>query len=107
MQSARFSVGELVHHKLFDYRGVVVDVDPEFQGTEEWYEQMAKSMPPRDRPWYHVLVNDSSMVTYAAQSNLFSGMDNVDISHPYINHFFEKNSEGVYIRNDKPWPREY
>ena len=54
----RFAIGELIHHRRFDYRGVIVDVDPEFQGTEEWYEQMAVSRPPKDAPWYHVLVDD-------------------------------------------------
>lgn len=45
--NAKFSVGQLIHHKKFDYRGVIVDVDPQFQGTEEWYEQVAKSRPDR------------------------------------------------------------
>ena len=58
--TAQFSVGDLVHHKLFDYRGVIVDVDPEFQLTEEWYETVARSKPPKDRPWYHVLVHKGS-----------------------------------------------
>ena len=44
----KFSVGELVHHRLFDYRGVIVDVDHKFQGTEEWYEAVAKSRPPKN-----------------------------------------------------------
>ena len=46
MPSARFSVGDVVQHKLFDYRGVIVDVDTHFQGTEEWYEVVARSRPP-------------------------------------------------------------
>ena len=50
-RQARFAPGELVHHKLFDYRGVVVDVDPEFQGSEDWYQQMARTKPPTDR-WF-------------------------------------------------------
>ncbi|HAB30308.1 MAG TPA: heat shock protein HspQ, partial [Gemmatimonadetes bacterium] len=52
MPSARFSVGDVVQHKLFDYRGVIVDVDTHFQGTEEWYEVVARSRPPKHRPWY-------------------------------------------------------
>ncbi|MCS5609579.1 MAG: heat shock protein HspQ, partial [Candidatus Poribacteria bacterium] len=46
-----FSIGQLIHHKRFDYRGVIVDVDPDFQGTEEWYSQMATSKPPKGKPW--------------------------------------------------------
>jgi heat shock protein HspQ len=45
---ARFQVGQIIHHKLFDYIGVVFDVDPTFQGTEEWYRQVARSRPARD-----------------------------------------------------------
>ena len=55
MPSARFSVGDVVQHKLFDYRGVIVDVDTNFQGTEEWYEVVARSRPPKHRPWYHTV----------------------------------------------------
>ncbi len=56
---AKFYVGQLVYHKRFDYRGVVVDVDPQFQGDDEWYEVMACSRPPKDKPWYHVLVHNA------------------------------------------------
>jgi hemimethylated DNA binding protein len=57
---ARFQVGQPIHHKRFDYRGVIVDVDPVFCGSEEWYQLMATSRPPKDRPWYHVLVHDAA-----------------------------------------------
>ena len=46
----KFSVGELVHHRLFDYRGVIVDVDQDFQATDEWYDAVAKSRPPKNKP---------------------------------------------------------
>ena len=51
---ARFAVGDLIRHRLFDYRGVVVDVDPCFNGDESWYQQVALTRPPKNRPWYHV-----------------------------------------------------
>ncbi len=63
---AKFQVGKIVHHKLFDYIGVVFDVDPEFHGTDEWYQQVARSRPPKDEPWYHVLVNETAPTTYVA-----------------------------------------
>ena len=50
---AEFQVGQIIHHKLFDYVGVVYDIDPTFQGSDEWYEQVARSRPPKDNPWYH------------------------------------------------------
>ena len=60
---AKFAIGELIHHRLFDYRGVVFDVDPDFQGTEEWYTRVARSRPPKDQPWYHVLVDGAEHTT--------------------------------------------
>ncbi len=63
---AKFYVGQLVYHKRFDYRGVVVDVDPQFQGDDEWYEVMARSRPPKDKPWYHVLVHNAEHSTYVS-----------------------------------------
>ena len=55
-EQADFHIGQLVLHAKFGYRGVVFDVDPVFQLSDEWYEQVARSRPPKDRPWYHVLV---------------------------------------------------
>lgn len=46
----KFCVGQLIHHKKFNYHGVVLGVDPEFNNTEEWYEIMAQSRPPKDQP---------------------------------------------------------
>ena len=54
--NARFAIGQVIHHRRFGYRGVIVDVDPSFQLTDEWYEEVALSRPPKDKPWYHILV---------------------------------------------------
>jgi len=70
MQKAKFTIGQIIHHKLFDYRGVIVDVDFRFLGSDEWYEQVARSHPPKDRPWYHVLVDNAVHQTYVAEQNL-------------------------------------
>lgn len=102
MQRARFSPGQLVHHKLFDYRGVVVDVDPIFQGTEEWYRTMARSKPPRDEPWYHVLVHDATHNTYVAERNLEPDETGEPIRHPLVNAVFESFHDGSYVRCLKP-----
>ena len=67
---AKYTVGQVIHHRRFNYRGVVIDVDHRFHGTETWYKQMATSNPPRDRPWYHVLVDESDQVTYVAERHL-------------------------------------
>ncbi len=79
---AKFQVGQIIQHQLFDYLGVVFDVDPTFQGTEEWYRQVARSRPPRDQPWYHVLVDDAAHTTYVAERNLAPVEAPRKITHP-------------------------
>ena len=94
----KFSVGELVYHRLFDYRGVIVDVDRNFQGTEEWYEAVAKSRPPKNRPWYHVLVHGSVHSTYVAEQNLETDDSVEPINHPMLEYFFSGFVDGRYVR---------
>ena len=92
-----FSIGELVHHRRFNYRGVVVDVDPRFQGTEEWYDVVAFSRPPKNKPWYHVLVHGEIHSTYVAERNLEADRDTNPIEHPGVSHFFSRLENGRYI----------
>ena len=94
---AGFALGQLVHHRRFDYRGVVFDVDPIFQGTEEWYEQMATSRPPKDKPWYHVLVDGLPQMTYVAERNLEPDDDGGPIRHPMIERLFKGFENGAYV----------
>ncbi len=98
--NARFSVGELVQHKLFGYRGVIIDVDPDFQLTEEWYEAMARSKPPKDKPWYHVLVHQGSHQTYVAERNLERDESGGAIEHPLIDQIFTRFSGGRYHKDE-------
>ena len=95
----KFSVGELIHHRLFGYRGVIIDVDQNFQASEEWYEAVAKSRPPKNRPWYHVLVHQSEASTYVAEQNLEPDDSVEPINHPMLENFFSKFDNGRYIRN--------
>ncbi len=94
---ARFSIGQLVHHRLFDYRGVIFDVDAVFQGTEEWYEKVAKSQPPKDRPWYHVLVDGAEHTTYVAERNLEPDLSEEAVDHPLIHQLFAGLESGCYL----------
>jgi heat shock protein HspQ len=94
---AKFSVGQLVHHRLFDYRGVVVDIDPQFQGTEDWYRQVARSRPPKDAPWYHVLVHEATHQTYVAERNLEPDAVSEPIDHPLVPQYFEVFRDGTYL----------
>lgn len=96
-KKAKFCVGELVHHMLFDYRGVVVDVDMTFSGTDEYYEKMAPSRPPKDQPWYRVLVNDASHETYVAERNLEPDREGSKIRHPDIDQYFGDFMRGRYV----------
>jgi heat shock protein HspQ len=67
---AKYCIGQLIQHKLFDYRGIILGVDLEFKSTDEWYELVAKSRPPKNEPWYHVLVHQKGHQTYVAEQNL-------------------------------------
>ena len=95
-QRARFSVGQVVQHELFQYRGVVIDVDPEFYGSDEWYERVAQSRPPKDQPWYHVLVHDGDSRTYVAERNLAACESLTEIKHPDLEHYFSDFNDGAY-----------
>ena len=94
--SCKFAVGQIVAHKLFDYRGVVFDVDPVFQGTEEWYEFMAKSRPPKNRPWYRLLVHGSGQQTYVAERNLQPDHTRRPVNHPDVDRYFSALTNGAY-----------
>ena len=98
---ARFAIGELIHHQLFGYRGVVVDVDPSFQSTDEWYEAVAKSRPPKDMPWYHVLVHQEANLRYVAEKNLEPDESASPIRNPIVDRFFSRFENGRYIRHQQ------
>ena len=98
MAEAEFGIGVLVHHRLFGYRGVVVDVDPVFQGSEAWYREVARSRPPRDAPWYHVLVHAATHMTYVAERNLESDVSGDPLRHPLLDAYFDAFEGGRYVR---------
>ena len=97
MPSARFSVGDVVQHNLFDYRGVVVDVDAHFRGSDEWYEVVARSRPPKLSPWYHVLPHGAQHQTYVAERNLEADDSGLPIQHPLVERYFTDFSNGRYV----------
>ena len=86
----KFETGQLIHHKKFGYRGVIVAVDETFQGTEEWYEQVARSRPPKQDPWYQVLVHNSAAETYVAERHLQLDDSGATVDHPLIGAFFDE-----------------
>lgn len=96
LTNVKFSVGQVVTHLKFEYRGVVVDVDANYQGSEDWYEQVARSRPPKDKPWYHVLVGDTDRATYVAERHLEADDSGDPIRHPAMNNYFDDFRDGVY-----------
>ena len=99
----RFEVGQLVKHRRYGYRGVIVARDLTCGAEADWY-LANQTQPSRDQPWYHVLVHDSEQVTYAAQTSLQGDDSGQQVVHPMIDRFFSAFSDGQYIRNDEAWP---
>ena len=95
--NAKFAIGQLTHHQLFDYRGIIANVDPVFQGSYSWYEQMARSRPPKDTLWHHVLVHNATHTTYATEQNLAADSSADPIRHPLIKEVFDGFENGRYI----------
>ena len=101
MDQSNFYIGQLVQHLKFDYRGVIVDVDATFEGTEAWYDQVALSRPPKDQPWYHVLVDQSDQMTYVAQRHLGDDESDEPIENPEIEQYFDHFIDGVYQKRSR------
>ena len=97
--TVKFSVGDIIHHRLFGYRGVIIDVDHDFQLSASWYEQVAKSRPPKDKPWYSILVDGSANSTYVAEQNLEADIMLVAVNHPLLEQYFSSLEKGRYVRN--------
>ena len=95
---AEFGVGQVIRHLRFDYRGVIVDVDATFEGSDEWYDQVARSRPPKDRPWYLVLVHGADHTTYVAERHLAPDDSGEPIQHPLLGKYFDEFGDGRYTR---------
>ncbi len=92
MPEARFAIGEVVRHRLLDFRGVIFDVDPEFANSEEWYDAIPEEIrPSKDQPFYHLLAEnaESSYVAYVSQQNLVPDDSEEPVDHPAIPTMFD------------------
>ncbi len=99
MPQASFAIGEVVRHRLLDFRGVIFDVDPQFANSEEWYEAIPEPMrPAKDQPFYHLLAEnlESSYVAYVSQQNLERDDSDEPIDHPAIGTLFDGFEPGRY-----------
>ena len=105
MPSARFAIGDVVRHRLFDFRGVIFDVDPVFANSEEWYQSIPEDVrPPKDQPFYHLLAEnaESSYVAYVSQQNLLPDDSDEPVDHPAIPTMFDGIEGGRYqLRADQ------
>ena len=100
-QKAKFSIGDIVKHKHFEFRGVIYDVDFEFNNTEEWYQSIPKNVRPRkDQPFYHLLA-ESNGVTYEAyvsEQNLLHDKSGEPVKHPLIDEIFSGKKGSSYFK---------
>jgi len=104
-ETAKYNVGQVIHHTLFDYRGVIVDVDPEFRvGAElKAQEQRPVSNPKstQSRPWYHVLVDGTADRTYVSEQNLEPDQNGAPVDHPDVVDYFERLTNKGYIHRTR------
>ena len=96
---ARFGIGEVVRHKLFDFRGVIFDVDPVFANSDEWYDSIPEALrPSKDQPFYHLLAEnaETTYVAYVSQQNLVPDDSDQPVDHPAIGTMFDRLEGGRY-----------
>ena len=96
---ARFAIGEVVRHRMFDFRGVIFDVDPVFSNTDEWWEAIPEGIRPhKDQPFYHLLAEnmESSYIAYVSQQNLVVDDSDEPVDHPAISGLFTGYADGRY-----------
>ena len=98
---AKFSIGDVVKHKHFEFRGVVYDVDFEFNNSEEWYESIPKDVRPRkNQPFYHLLAenNEITYEAYVSEQNLINDDSDEPIKHPLIEEIFKGKKGSGYFK---------
>jgi heat shock protein HspQ len=96
---ARFKLGQVVRHRVFPFRGVVFDIDPEFNNTEEWYQSIpAEVRPAKDQPFYHLFAEnaESEYIAYVSEQNLLLDTSGEPVRHPQVAEVFEKDGDGGY-----------
>src|SRR5829696_338589 len=98
-RTAKFTIGQVVRHRLFPFRGVVFDIDPEFDNTEEWWLSIPEEVrPSKDQPFYHLLAQnaESEYVAYVSEQNLLPDDTGEPLRHPLLNEVFDRDESGAY-----------
>jgi heat shock protein HspQ len=102
-RTAKFKIGQVVRHRLFPFRGIVFDIDPEFANTEEWYQSIpAERRPHKDQPFYHLYAEnaETEYVAYVSEQNLLPDNSEEPLRHPQVAEIFEKDDDGGYRRRN-------
>ena len=98
-RNAKFAVGNVVRHRFFPFRGVVFDIDPVFDNTEEWWLSIPVEMRPRkDQPFYHLLAEnaETTYIAYVSEQNLLPDETGAPVKHPRVKELFNRDGAGVY-----------
>lgn len=101
-KTAKFQIGQVVRHRLFPFRGVIFDVDPTFNNTEEWWQSIPEHIRPRkDQPFYHLLAENeqTSYVAYVSEQNLLPDETGEPVGHPAVQEMFGELKDGLYALN--------
>ena len=99
INKAKFSIGDLVRHRVFPFRGVIFDVDPEFANSDEWYESIPDEIRPRkDQPFYHLFAenDETEYIAYVSEQNLLNDENREPVRHPQVSEVFERTPDGNY-----------
>ena len=105
MKEAKFGIGEIVRHRVYPFRGVIFDVDPEFDNTEEWYEAIPEEIRPRkDQPFYHLFAEneEAEYVAYVSEQNLVPDGENGPVRHPEVGKVLGPYADGAYAPAEGP-----
>ena len=103
IRSAKFAIGQVVKHRIYPFRGVIFDVDAEFDNTEEWYDSIPEDIrPSKNQPFYHLFAenDETEYVAYVSEQNLLADSTGVPLRHPEIDDVFELNSDGSYTARE-------
>ena len=103
MKAAKFGIGQVVRHRHFPFRGVIFDIDPEFNNSEEWYQAIPAQVRPRkDQPFYHLLAenSDTEYIAYVSEQNLLEDESGEPVRHPQVREMFRKMADGRYQPKD-------
>jgi heat shock protein HspQ len=99
IQIAKYQLGAVVKHRVFPFRGVIFDIDPEFNNTEEWWQSIPAEVRPRkDQPFYHLYAEnaETEYIAYVSEQNLLPDTSGEPLRHPQVKETFVKDRDGQY-----------